>query len=1025
MKTEDDPIVGPGSEGVEVPPEAARAAREATTNSGVMAKGWLSFRATVKEAANYKELRHTPYRLLPVILLTVVGAVAAFDGSVWTLIRPEMARDLELDLAPLLNALGIVSFVSIFASIGIAFLADRSRRVTLVGLGAIVSGIFSIFTGRSSTIPSLAISRVGDSAGGIAFATPQFSLIADYYPPTVRGKAIALSTVLGRALTLGAPFLVFFLVQATTTDPEHPNWRFPFFISGPIMIVAGIAALFLLKEPIRGYMERKALGASEEVSRAPEPPPSLGEAWRTIWSIRTLRRLFMASIITGAGDQVFTAFFSFYLFEKYGLSLRDRVFLGFVIGLATLPGGFLAGGVIDSLTKRRPGRVLVFSGILGVISSVWLFGIAAGPPLWLLVVIVILFGFFGSLLGPAQSVLFAQILPAHVRTLGFSVLALAGVPGAIIYFIVVNTLFARVGLQGGMFAASPLILIGSLVALSAAGFFERDMRAALASQLASEEFRRAKESGRGKLLVCRDVDVEYDGVQVLFGVDFDVEEGQIIALLGTNGAGKSTLLRAISGTQEASSGAIVFDGRDITHMPPHEIAARRVIHMPGGRGVFPGLSVRENLELGNWMSDEQDGGKARLNEVLEMFPILAQRINERAGLLSGGEQQMVSLGQAFLGRPRLLMIDELSLGLSPAVVQQLIEIVHKIHEQGTTIIIVEQSVNVALTLADRAIFMEKGEVKFVGETAELLRRPDILRAVYVKGTGALTDGAPAGALRSARQLKADELLEARPVLEVNNLTKSFGGIHAVRDVSFTLREGESLGIIGPNGAGKTTVFDLITGFQIPDEGQIILDGTDVTQLRPDERAKKRLVRRFQDAKLFPSLTVYENILVALERKLEIKSMPLTALQIPQARASEKRVRLRADRLVELLELSSYRDKFVKELSTGLRRITDLACVLAAEPKVLLLDEPSSGIAQAESEGLAPLLRRVRFETGCSLLIIEHDMPLISAVSDELLAMVEGKVLLRGQPEEVLNDDRVIQAYLGTSEEAIKRSGVLQ
>ena len=106
------------------------------------------------------------------------------------------------------------------------------------------------------------------------------------------------------------------------------------------------------------------------------------------------------------------------------------------------------------------------------------------------------------------------------------------------------------------------------------------------------------------MLVCRDVDVEYDGVQVLFGVDFDVEEGQIIALLGTNGAGKSTLLRAISGTQEASAGAIVFDGRDITHMPPHETAARGVIHMPGGRGIFPGLSVRENIVLGNWMNTD-------------------------------------------------------------------------------------------------------------------------------------------------------------------------------------------------------------------------------------------------------------------------------------------------------------------------------------------------------------------------------------------------------------------------------------
>jgi branched-chain amino acid transport system ATP-binding protein len=136
------------------------------------------------------------------------------------------------------------------------------------------------------------------------------------------------------------------------------------------------------------------------------------------------------------------------------------------------------------------------------------------------------------------------------------------------------------------------------------------------------------------------------------------------------------------------------------------------------------------------------------------------------------------------------------------------------------------------------------------------------------------------------------------------------------------------------------------------------------------------------------------------------------------------VRARAEKLIELLDLGAYRDKFVKELSTGLRRIVDLACVLAAEPTVLLLDEPSSGIAQAEAEGLAPLLKRVRFETGCSILIIEHDMPLISAVADELIALDQGAVVLRGTPDEVLNDERVIESYLGTSQSTINRSGSL-
>jgi branched-chain amino acid transport system ATP-binding protein len=292
--------------------------------------------------------------------------------------------------------------------------------------------------------------------------------------------------------------------------------------------------------------------------------------------------------------------------------------------------------------------------------------------------------------------------------------------------------------------------------------------------------------------------------------------------------------------------------------------------------------------------------------------------------------------------------------------------------------------------------------------------------VYVKGTGAI--GGPRSGVKSERERRRYALDQARPVLQVQDVTKRFGGVTAVDGVSFDLPEGAALGLIGPNGAGKTTMFDLISGYQIPDSGTVMYDGNDITQIPAEERARVGLVRRFQDARLFPSLSVYENILVALERRADVRSIILTAMQVPQARQDERRLRRRAEPLIEMLELGAYRDKFVKELSTGLRRITDIACVLATEPKLLLLDEPSTGIAQAESENLAPLLRRVRYETGCTMLIIEHDMPLISELSDELLAMDQGKTVVRGTPDEVLNDDRVIRSYLGTSEDVIQRSG---
>ena len=238
------------------------------------------------------------------------------------------------------------------------------------------------------------------------------------------------------------------------------------------------------------------------------------------------------------------------------------------------------------------------------------------------------------------------------------------------------------------------------------------------------------------LLRCRGLDVSYGPVQVLFDVDFDVSEFEIVALLGTNGAGKSTLLKAISGLLKPSKGTVEFRGEDITGTPANKTAAMGVMQMPGGKGVFPTLTVAENLRLAGWLVDP-DRFREAVEESLQLFPILRTRYSELAGNLSGGEQQMLSLAGVFMNRPKLLMIDELSLGLAPTVVGQLIDVVRAIHRAGTTIIVVEQSINVALAIAQRALFMEKGEIRFEGATRDLLDRPDILRAVFLHGASAV------------------------------------------------------------------------------------------------------------------------------------------------------------------------------------------------------------------------------------------------------------------------------------------------
>jgi branched-chain amino acid transport system ATP-binding protein len=264
--------------------------------------------------------------------------------------------------------------------------------------------------------------------------------------------------------------------------------------------------------------------------------------------------------------------------------------------------------------------------------------------------------------------------------------------------------------------------------------------------------------------------------------------------------------------------------------------------------------------------------------------------------------------------------------------------------------------------------------------------------------------------------------EHEAVLEVNGLTVSFGGIRAVDDVDLSVREGQIFGLIGPNGAGKTTIFDLVSGFLSPQLGRIRVEGQDVTELSPDERALKGLGRSFQDARLFPSMTVTENLAVALERHIPTKDAVAAAMAAPATRASERWVDERVEELIGLVHLGAFANKFVSELSTGSRRVVDLACSLAHEPRVLLLDEPSSGIAQKETEALGPLLLEIRERTGAALLVIEHDMPLITSISDEMIALDLGRVIARGSPEDVVRDRAVVASYLGTDDSVIQRSG---
>jgi branched-chain amino acid transport system ATP-binding protein len=233
------------------------------------------------------------------------------------------------------------------------------------------------------------------------------------------------------------------------------------------------------------------------------------------------------------------------------------------------------------------------------------------------------------------------------------------------------------------------------------------------------------------LLEFRDVHVQYGAIQALKGLNFKVETGKIVTLVGANGAGKSTTLRAISGMLAPAKGDILFEGKSISGFRPDHIVARGISHSPEGRGIFANMSVEENLELGAYLRRGKgvaESIKEDMEKVFELFPRVKERLWQNAGTLSGGEQQMLAIGRALMARPKLLLLDEPSLGLAPQIIEKIFEIIVKVNQTGTTILLVEQNALLAMEIAHEALVLETGNIVMQGKSSELLHSPEIRKA---------------------------------------------------------------------------------------------------------------------------------------------------------------------------------------------------------------------------------------------------------------------------------------------------------
>jgi branched-chain amino acid transport system ATP-binding protein len=313
--------------------------------------------------------------------------------------------------------------------------------------------------------------------------------------------------------------------------------------------------------------------------------------------------------------------------------------------------------------------------------------------------------------------------------------------------------------------------------------------------------------------------------------------------------------------------------------------------------------------------------------------------------------------------------------------------------------------------------MEKGQVVFSGLTADLLDRQDIVRAVLLgEAETAPPDSSPVvTANGSGDAPKAVAAVDPRhAVLSARGLYQRFGGVVAVDNVDLDLYRGEILGLLGPNGAGKTTIFELLSGERRCEEGQITMGGDDITSWPAYRRAAHGLGRSFQAARLWPGLTVHESVIVALSHHASAPGAAATMLCLPHVRRSERRLRQAADEILEPLGLAQYADQLTSDLSTGVRRLLELAVIIALGPSIVLLDEPSAGLAQAETEAMAPVLLETKRRLDCSMILIEHDMGLLRQLADRAVALDIGAVVTTGSPEDVLNHPHVIESYLGVA-----------
>ena len=669
-----------------------------------------------------------------VVLLFLLNVVDEFPRTI-RVVAPDIQDSLGLSDVALQAVLSFGGVALVLGAVPLASLADKVRRVAIIPIASVLWAATTALSGLVANGFQLFVANFATGAGQAYRIPVSNSLLTDTYPIGARARIFAAES-LGRPIgQLLGPLVVGGIAAAFGDE----GWRWAYVGVAIPGVLVGLACMSL-DEPERGAFEQEAVLGGTLTAAADELPVTISSAFNRLKKVRTFYFLCVGIGTLGFALVAVPVQLNLLLDDAYGFGPFERGLIESVMWVGALVTVPIAGRVFDERFREDPPSMLRLSGALVAAGGIaTLIALRLQPAPLVIIGMTMAQALYSAAFVAAPATI-AAVAPYRMRAQAFALLPVfVFLMGGFFGGLLVGTISDAWGERAAMsLVAPPAALIGGGLIAYGSRFMRGDIALTVEELLEeqAENERMRDQPDDIPLLQLRNVDAGYGKVQVLFDVECEVAEGEVLALLGTNGAGKSTVLRAISGLNHPDRGVIRLDGQTITFTEAELRVELGIVQVAGGKATFGPLSVDENLRVAAFTQrKDPDRVAERIEYVYGLFPDLANRKDQAAGSMSGGQQQQLAIAKALVLEPRILLIDELSLGLAPLVVQELLKVVEQLRADGLTMIIVEQSLNVALSIADRAVFMEKGQVRFTGPADELLERDDLVRAVFLGTEG--------------------------------------------------------------------------------------------------------------------------------------------------------------------------------------------------------------------------------------------------------------------------------------------------